>query len=587
MSILKNLSIRNKLIYIIWIVTFVAIFFGFAFVIFNDIKSFKQELVNNTLMNAKLMGEYCVTSLEFEYPIGAQEVLEKIETLPELVQGIVYNNQDSVFASYSISPNDVIPAVQDSAVYFERNLLYVFQPIKSYNQKVGTILLKASTHQLQARIKKYLMMMSGLLVSIMVLIHFMALWLQGFVSRPVLKLAKVTNRISENADYSIRVKKPGNDEIGVLYDGFNNMLEAIQEREQERDQAVTALQEKTNQLSQTLDELKATQNQLIESEKMAALGQLIAGVAHEVNTPLGAIRSSVGYISRALEQTLDQLPGFFEILNAEQREAFFKLMEKSLSRSFSISAKEERQHRKNLTTELQDLQIEQADSIADTLVDMGIYNSLSQFASLLNHKDNMMVLQMAYKLSGLQRSADNIRTATDRASKVVFALKSYARYDQSGQKVSASIADGIETVLTLYYNQLKHGVEVVRNIKEVPPILCYPDELNQVWTNIIHNALQAMENKGTLQIDVEQVDKNIIVKITDSGCGIPPEIQEKIFQPFYTTKARGEGSGLGLDIVRRIVEKHSGSINVESVPGKTTFSVILPMETPPIAEEKA
>ena len=141
-----------------------------------------------------------------------------------------------------------------------------------------------------------------------------------------------------------------------------------------------------------------------------------------------------------------------------------------------------------------------------------------------------------------------------------------------------NITEGIETVLTLYQNQIKQGVEVVRNYQaQLPAVLCYPDELNQVWTNLIHNALQAMDNQGTLTIDAVQQDTSVLVKITDSGKGIPPEILPKIFEPFFTTKPAGEGSGLGLDIVKKIIEKHQGKIDVESVPGTTAFTVSLPI----------
>jgi signal transduction histidine kinase len=107
--------------------------------------------------------------------------------------------------------------------------------------------------------------------------------------------------------------------------------------------------------------------------------------------------------------------------------------------------------------------------------------------------------------------------------------------------------------------------------------MCYPDDLNQVWTNLVHNALQAMDYKGILTIETQQQEGNIFVKFTDNGKGIPPEVKPKIFQPFFTTKSAGEGSGLGLDIVRKIVEKHEGTIAVESVPGQTTFTVSLPI----------
>ena len=128
-------------------------------------------------------------------------------------------------------------------------------------------------------------------------------------------------------------------------------------------------------------------------------------------------------------------------------------------------------------------------------------------------------------------------------------------------------------------SHLKHGVEVVRDYEEVPRILCLPDELNQVWTNLIHNSLQAMDNKGTLEIGVSKRDGSIAVSVTDSGPGIPDDVREKIFEPFFTTKPAGEGTGLGLDIVKKIVDKHGGRIEVDSKPGRTTMCVILPMRT--------
>ena len=159
----------------------------------------------------------------------------------------------------------------------------------------------------------------------------------------------------------------------------------------------------------------------------------------------------------------------------------------------------------------------------------------------------------------------------------MFALKTYARYEQSGEKTAASLTEGIETILTLYQNQLKQGVEVIKNYAEIPPVMCYPDELNQVWTNLIHNALQAMDYRGTLKIELTEQSGQAKISVTDSGKGIPEEIKGKIFDPFFTTKPAGEGSGLGLDIVKKIVQKHQGKIEVESIPGQTIFHVFLPM----------
>ncbi len=141
-----------------------------------------------------------------------------------------------------------------------------------------------------------------------------------------------------------------------------------------------------------------------------------------------------------------------------------------------------------------------------------------------------------------------------------------------------NVIEGIETILTLYYNQLKQGVEVVRNYQDgLPEVLCYPDELNQVWTNLIHNAIGAMDNCGVLTLEVRAENQSLLVGVTDSGKGIAPEILPRIFEPFFTTKPAGEGTGLGLDIVKKIVEKHSGKIEVTSVIGQTTFTVSIPI----------
>ncbi|HEY9608264.1 hybrid sensor histidine kinase/response regulator [Allocoleopsis sp.] len=335
---------------------------------------------------------------------------------------------------------------------------------------------------------------------------------------------------------------------------------------------------KTNeQLAKTLQQLKATQDELIQSEKMAALGQLIAGVAHEINTPLGAIRSSAGSISKFLGQTLEQLPDLFQSISREEAEKFLALLQRSLQKKSTFSAKEERQLKRSLIRHLEEKGVENADVVADTLIDMGVYQEIDPFLSLLKRSDSQYLLEIAYKLSGLQRGTQTINMATERASKVVFALKAYARYDQSGAMILANLVEGIETVLTLYDNQIKNSVKVIRNYTELPLFFCYPDELNQVWTNIIHNALQAMDYGGTLTIDITQRDQQAHISITDSGQGIPEQIKPKIFEPFFTTKPPGEGSGLGLDIVKKIIDKHRGQIEVESIPGKTIFTVSLPI----------
>ncbi|HRV94412.1 MAG TPA: GAF domain-containing protein, partial [Anaerolineae bacterium] len=346
---------------------------------------------------------------------------------------------------------------------------------------------------------------------------------------------------------------------------------------EETQQAKNVAEATAEELAETLDHLRATQGQLIQSEKMAALGQLIAGIAHEVNTPLGAIRASIGNISHALNDSIRQLPELFKRLSPEQEKDFFALLDKALTSEVTLSSREERKAKRALRSHLEDLDLAEADLIADTLADMGVYDDVDAFIPLFQSGDISFILQAAYNLSSQQKNSQNITTAVERASKVVFALKSYARYGQSETMIEADVTEGIDVVLTIYHNQLKRGIDVTKNYGPVSKILCLPDELNQVWTNLIHNAIQAMDNQGELEINVFQDNSHVVVQITDSGPGIPDEIKPRIFEPFFTTKPAGEGSGLGLDIVRKIVEKHEGKIEVDSRPGRTTFSVLLPV----------
>lgn len=337
------------------------------------------------------------------------------------------------------------------------------------------------------------------------------------------------------------------------------------------------LWDKNQELEIALQELQQTQDQLIQQEKMAALGQLISGVAHEINNPLGAIQASASNTNQSIQEALAELPFLCQRLNSEEQASFFELTAQGLNAKPSMISRANRTLKRQIITQLQDYDIEDARYMADLLIDMGIDEDLEMILPLLKSGQGGWAIQLAYNLTCPFVNTQMILRAVDRSAKIVFALKSYAHFDHSGQRQMVRMTDGLDTVLEIYHNQLKRNIHLVQDYQDIPEIWGYPDELIQVWTNLIHNAIQAMESGGTLTLTTRQQEQGIEVSITDTGAGIPPEVQQKIFDAFFTTKPAGEGSGLGLYVSQKIIEKHQGRMEVNSQPGHTQFKVWLPI----------
>ncbi len=334
--------------------------------------------------------------------------------------------------------------------------------------------------------------------------------------------------------------------------------------------------ERTEELSQALSNLQATQRELIHSEKMAVLGQLTASIAHEINTPLGVIRSATNNVVSALNVSLQKLPDLLQNLSPQQKEEFLELVKTSRQNQQTISTKAERQLRKQFELLLEADGIDNFHNIAIQLTLLQANPDLQPYQSILKAANCDEILEVAYNMVLQHQSTSCILQEVDRAAKIVFALKTYSHQRQSEEKSSVQLRDSIEIALTLYQNRLKQGIELIRNYGEVPDILGNSDELTQVWVNLIDNAIYAIGQQGQLEISITQQEGRVVVEITDSGDGIPEELLTQLFEPFFTTKPRGAGSGLGLDIVRQIVHKHDGDIQVRSQKGRTTFLVILP-----------
>ncbi len=338
------------------------------------------------------------------------------------------------------------------------------------------------------------------------------------------------------------------------------------------------LKENNLELKATLDNLQAAQRKLVQSEKLASLGQLVAGIAHELNTPLGAIKSSITNVNDTLRETLILLPKLIKTVSDFEFSRFLVLVEKGVANTDHITSREERAIKRNIRKFLEEKGVPNESEVADILVDMGVYQHIENFILLLKSKHQELIMKTGYNLAIQFKSTDNINNAVNRASKIIFALKSYSHSSSEDEKQKVDIIKSIETILTLYHNQLKNGIVIEKNFRQIPEISCFPDELSQVWTNIIYNSIQAMSGNGKMTISTVRDNQQIIISFTDTGKGIPDEIKDRIFEPFFTTKKAGEGTGLGLDIIHKIIEKHDGEITFETELGVgTTFFVKLPV----------
>ncbi len=274
----------------------------------------------------------------------------------------------------------------------------------------------------------------------------------------------------------------------------------------------------SDKLEKAYQELKATQATIVHQEKMASIGQLAAGVAHEINNPMGFISSNLGTLGKYHAKLGEYIRILSELVEAGNDEGARQIMEhnrKSLKIPFVLE--------------------DSVDLVKESL-----------------------------------EGADRVRT-------IVQDLKSFSRVDELNCK-AADINECLESTIKIVWNELKYKADLVRNLGDIPLIRCFPQQINQVFMNLLVNASQAIETHGEIRIKTWHDDEWVYASVADSGCGIPETIRNRIFEPFFTTKGVGKGTGLGLSITYDVIKKHKGNIWVESEPGKgTTFTFKLPI----------
>jgi signal transduction histidine kinase len=274
---------------------------------------------------------------------------------------------------------------------------------------------------------------------------------------------------------------------------------------------------KNEELNCAYAELKTTQSRILQQEKMAAIGQLAAGVAHEINNPMGFLSSNLGTLEKYTRRLTDYI---------EAQGTF--ITERHASEEILALIEKRRQ--------------------------MKIEHILSDIGELIEES----------------------RDGADRVKKIVQDLKTFSRVDEAERQM-ANINDCIDTTINVVWNEIKYKATLKKDYGQLPLLLCHPLQLSQVFMNLLLNAVQAIERQGELEVKTWAEQGQIHVAVADNGCGMPAEIRQKIFEPFFTTKQVGQGTGLGLSISYDIVKKHRGDIRVESEVGRgTTFILSIP-----------
>lgn len=366
------------------------------------------------------------------------------------------------------------------------------------------------------------------------------------------------------------------------------------------------LSKKQFELENTINTLNETRTKLIETERMAALGQLVAGLAHEINTPMAVIKANVQIINEKIYDTIEHIPKFFETLRREEKTSFYDIISTSIKNKEVLSTREERERRKVILKELEKYKSDtnlSLDSIAESILRIKLEPPYIKYIEIFGIDKLNKALEMANIFVSKKNSIFNVNFAVNRVSRIIFSLRTYLGTVTYQKIQTISIIEEINKSLLLY--DLTKSFKIETNLHYTKDIKysCIIENLHQVFNNFIFNSIQSMyittEKKISISIqevkEIQNIYKNwnstntnfitkesplngfVKIEFLDTGVGIPAENLDKIFTPFFTTKKPGEGIGLGLYVSQKIVYEMGGVIYFQSSNGTTNFTLFLPL----------
>jgi len=411
-----------------------------------------------------------------------------------------------------------------------------------------------------------------------------ALVFSVLLTRPIRRLRRTAAGLAEG-DLSCRFEYGGKDEFAFIGATFNKIANDLQRGNEALKQANKTMERRIEQRAGDLEtaheRLRQTQFELVQSEKMSMLGQLAAGMAHEVNTPTAAILNASVDAAEHLRELLafmmseDQLP-------ADTRAWLARMFEGLFAEGETRSEIHVRGERRQLEKRLREAGYANYRRAADIIVACGMTESIED-EDLRRHLSQRAILSMLENALALKVSAEISEASARKVARIVRSLRFYAHEGQ-GEPCNIEVNESIGNTLVILRNRIKQIAQVRTSLEEnLPPVECGADLL-QVWTNILINACDAIdessrEGMGLIEITSRHVDGRVLVEISNEGDPIPDDVMQKMFDPFFTTKRVGKGTGLGLSICTGILQRYGGTISARNGDGRVTFEVSLPLET--------
>jgi ligand-binding sensor domain-containing protein/signal transduction histidine kinase len=362
-------------------------------------------------------------------------------------------------------------------------------------------------------------------------------------------------------------------------EGQKDKLEKmVQKKTSEVEEQNKKIIESNHKLQDSLAYLKETQDQLVASEKITAFTQVVFNLLHELNSPLGATKSGLELTKNELFIELDEIPNLLREIEMGELDIFKGFIKEVIENSiYPTSPKFKETLMRQLGDDLKSAGVTE-EKITEKLISMDCFELGENGVKLVQSPNCCKMLDAAENIIYKYRNILTMEKSAQRSISILNSLKPYDTQNFDSFSSTIDVVESIELVLSEKAHMLGDSISLETIWKTFPKVKGNEEQMTQIWLNLITNAIHAMKGEGILSIEVKSNLSSAIIKVTDTGSGIPKNLQKRIFEPFYTTKPLGEGRGIGLDIVSRVLKKHHGDIQLQSSPGKTVFTITLPLE---------